>query len=219
MCYRVATDEKEKVEKQFNRKVEQIDLFNQYHHVSGFSKPHLPTITGEHEMIQMLQWKSRDEFNTLNAKSETLHDKYFKKFVNRRCLILVKGFFEHRDHNKKKYPYFIRAKGTGSFAIGGIYSDQNTLSIITTEANELMAMIHNTKLRMPLIIPEERYSTWLQADLNKAEIENLMIPFPAEEMEAYTISTMITNTKINTNVEDVLKPVQYAELNPPPTLF
>lgn len=70
-----------------------------------------------------------------------------------------------RDFNKKKYPYFIHLKDREVFSLGGIYESwanretgelHNTYSIVTTAVNNLMATIHNTKLRMPLILSPER---------------------------------------------------------------
>ncbi len=106
MCYRVATPTIKDVEDGTGAKFENPSLYKQYFHTSGFAKPKLPTITFENlSLVQLLDWKSRDEFNTLNARNDTLFEKYFKKYADRRCLILVSGFFEHREFNKKKYPY------------------------------------------------------------------------------------------------------------------
>jgi putative SOS response-associated peptidase YedK len=219
MCYRVSTPTERDLEDQFNATLDNPDQYVPYYHISGFDAPSLPAITYENpKLIQLIPWKSKAEFNTLNAKSETLFDTYFKSFTDRRCLILVSGFFEHRDFNKKKYPYFVKPKSGKGFAIGGIVSKDNTLSIITTPANPLMAKIHNTKLRMPLILPKDSYSKWLSKDLMKEEVKDLMLPYPENEMDAYTISTMITKKGIDTNVEEVLKRVHFAELDAP-TLF
>jgi len=51
-----------------------------------------------------------------------------------------------------------------------------TFSIITTEANEQMAEIHNVGKRMPLIIPPDLRHNWLLAE-GREEIENLMQPY------------------------------------------
>jgi putative SOS response-associated peptidase YedK len=52
----------------------------------------------------------------------------------------------------------------------------NSFSVVTTEANELMAQIHNTKLRMPLILPKEKEKPWLDLSLSETQTEDLMIP-------------------------------------------
>ena len=56
------------------------------------------------------------------------------------------------------------------FAFAGIYSQWvdydnsviNSYSIVTTQANELMSTIHNTKQRMPVILKQEDENNWLK---------------------------------------------------------
>ncbi len=54
--------------------------------------------------------------------------------------------------------------------------------MITTDANELVAQIHN---RMPLIIAPRDYVRWLSEEPDPRE---LMVPFPAEPMRMWPIS-------------------------------
>jgi putative SOS response-associated peptidase YedK len=92
---------------------------------------------------------------TLNAKCETVFTlSSFKSSIReKRCLILVDGFYEWKTIGKQKYPYFIHYKGADVFAIGRIFNELTnhrtgkkvpTISIITTPANDAMAKIHNT---------------------------------------------------------------------------
>ena len=63
----------------------------------------------------------------------------------------------------------------------------STFSIITTEANELTGYIHNTKHRMPAILNQEDEEKWLDPKLGKSDIEQLLLPFPADQMDTYVI--------------------------------
>jgi len=47
----------------------------------------------------------------------------------------------------------------------------------------LMEEIHNTKKRMPLILPPDKEQAWLQAQ-EEEEIKALMQVYPAEGMQA-----------------------------------
>jgi putative SOS response-associated peptidase YedK len=58
------------------------------------------------------------------------------------------------------------------FAFAGIYShwkdadtdeEIKTYSILTTAANKLMSKIHNTKMRMPVILPPGTYTVYFAA--------------------------------------------------------
>ena len=50
----------------------------------------------------------------------------------------------------------------------GITTD--TFAIVTTDANTLMKQIHNSKERMPTILPGDVAEAWLYKDLNDQEI-------------------------------------------------
>ena len=146
--------------------------------------------------------------------------KYYRSFTSRRGIIAVSGFFESHDvpkYSKKgellkstdKFPYFITIHGKLCFGIACLISHFNTVSLLTTEANSLMAEIHNSAKRMPVILHKEDYLTWLKEDLTEGEIKNLMRPFEAEAMDAYPISKVIYSKTENSNVASVLDQEKY----------
>ena len=78
----------------------------------------------------------------------------------------------------------------GSPAFGRIGRSQSgewirTFAIITTDANELVAEIHN---RMPVILSASGYVRWLGEAEDPRE---LMRPFPSEAMRMWPISTRV----------------------------
>lgn len=129
--------------------------------------------------------------NTLNAKIEEVHQKAsYKKSIDSRCLILAQEFVEykHVDVGRKtpeKVPYRIFTKDRMPFAIAGLYNIINgepTFTLLTTEANELMAEIHNSAKRMPVVLTRDEQKLWLQRDRlepyhNRTEIELDAIPY------------------------------------------
>jgi putative SOS response-associated peptidase YedK len=65
----------------------------------------------------------------------------------------------------------------------------HSTALITTEANELMSMIHH---RMPCILAPESYGTWLDTSIQEPEeLMPLLGPYPSRQMEAYTVSTHV----------------------------
>jgi putative SOS response-associated peptidase YedK len=96
-------------------------------------------------------------------------------YRRRRCIVPVDSFFEWKaiKGQKAKQPYAIAMKDGSPFGIGGLWENWKdptsgewvrTFAIITTDANELVADIHD---RMPLIIATTDYTRWLsdQPDL------------------------------------------------------
>ena len=81
------------------------------------------------------------------------------------------------------------------------------------KSNPLMAMIHNSKKRMPLIFEKERMDEWIQLGKSKEEINNMMRPLNEELMTAHTISKLISSRTDNPNVPEVKIKLLYPELS------
>ena len=114
----------------------------------------------------------------------------------RRCIVPVDGFFEWKaiKGQKAKQPYAIAMKDGSPFGLGGLWENWKdpasgewvrTFAIITTDANELVADIHD---RMPLILAPGDYARWLS---DEPDPRDLMRPFPAEPMRMWPISTRV----------------------------
>jgi putative SOS response-associated peptidase YedK len=149
----------------------------------------------------------------INARAETLAEKpsFRAAYKYHRCLIFADGFFEWQAQpdGKTKVPHFIRLTTGKPFAFAGLWehwqspegSELRSATIITTEPNRLMAAIHN---RMPVILPSDAYAQWLDpAPRQAADLQKLLVPFPAEAMTAYPISTLV-NKPENDRPEIVL---------------
>jgi putative SOS response-associated peptidase YedK len=66
---------------------------------------------------------------------------------------------------------------------------KNSFGIITTEANELMAKIHNVKKRMPTILDEDLGKAWVTENLNSNEIQEIAgTRINAHAMQAHTVA-------------------------------
>ncbi len=205
-------------------------------HGNGFTFLKWPVITAEQpHIIQLFHWglipfwcKTMDAAqemrkNTLNAVSETIFTKpSFKHCLkHQRCLVLSSGFFEWQTLNKKKYPYFISLRSRELFAFAGLYdtfTDKQTgeviqsFSILTTHANVLMEKIHNSRKRMPVILSKNQERQWLQQDMEEEDVRQILKPYDVDDMQAYTISRLITSRLQDSNTFEVLAPFSYKEL-------
>lgn len=150
----------------------------------------------------------------INARAETLAEKpsFKAAYRRRRCLVLADGFYEWRKNpDKSKTPVYIQLESKEPFAFAGLWevwhSPQGdevlSCTIITTEPNEFMAKIHN---RMPVILPRAAYEQWLDPAEQKPErLQSLLKPYPAQEMAAYAVSTVVNNPQNET--PDCIAPV------------
>ena len=137
---------------------------------------------------------------------------YRAAYRRRRCLILADGFYEWRREpdSKVKTPMYIQMASKKPFAFAGLWElwrpdDTPLLSctIITTTPNELMVPIHN---RMPVILPPEAYDRWLDpAEQKPGALDDLLIPYPADQMTAHAVSRVVNNPR--NDVPDCVVPV------------
>lgn len=139
----------------------------------------------------------------INARAETLSEKpsFRSAYKYHRCLIFADGFFEwqSRPGSNTKLPYLIHLKSGKPFTFAGLWeqwqspdgSEVLSATIITTTPNAILAPIHN---RMPVILPGNAFVQWLDPlPRSPAELNGLLVPYPAEEMEAFPISTLVNS--------------------------
>jgi putative SOS response-associated peptidase YedK len=151
----------------------------------------------------------------INAKCETVRTlpTFREAYRLRRCIVPVDGSFEWRatKGQKAKQPYAIAMKDGKPFGIGGIWENWKdpssgewirTFAILTTDANALVANIHN---RMPLILAPEDYERWFGDEPDTAD---LMHPFPADLMRMWPISTRVN--KPENDDPSILEPIDLA---------
>ena len=224
------------IETRFGVKFIQSELYQPVYSASAFTFPLMPVITNENPTQAVLMnwglipfWVKDDETalrikkRALNARSKTIFDKpmFRQSIISKRCLVLVDGFFEWRHLNNKSYPYYIRLIDHQPFALAGIWDkwqsrdtgiEVGIFSVITTEANELLAQIHNTRERMPVILPNENEKRWIDNNLDKVEIESMLKPYGAENLVAYPVERSIIRLGFNTSYPDVLNKKEYKEL-------
>ena len=119
-----------------------------------------------------------------NARAETVAEKpsFRDAYRKRRCLIPANGFYEWRPEGGRKQPYYIYPSGGELFAFAGLWeqwNDLQTCCIITTEANEKMASVHD---RMPVILGAGDFPKWFAGE------EGLLRPCPENAIDIRRVS-------------------------------
>jgi putative SOS response-associated peptidase YedK len=141
----------------------------------------------------------------INARAETAATKPFFRlaFKSHRGLVLAVGFYVWRRTKEGKRPYRIALKTEESFAFAGLWSTIHnadgqahpTFAILTTDANALVAQMHN---RMPVILRPEDEEHWLEQALPVEAAQEFLVPFPADLMTAYEVSAKMNSPSYNT---------------------
>jgi len=141
----------------------------------------------------------------INARGETVATKptFRQAFKTKRCLVVADGFYEWKRAGKRKVPYRMALQSGEPFAFAGIWSTVHdttgppytTFAIITTEANDLVASVHN---RMPVMLHARDEADWLNAQLAPEDAQALLVPFPADLLTLAEVSPNVNSPTSNT---------------------
>jgi putative SOS response-associated peptidase YedK len=222
MCYaNSSTSVNIDLAKRYNKSIPEVISEKPIFYASGFAHPIWRIVTND-AAIQAMKWgliphwfKSLDTNEiankTLNARIETLQERSsFKHLWNRQhCLVPSTGFFEWQKQGANREPYLIKVKDKELFSIAGLYDTwlnpltqtfEQTFTLVTCEANELMSEIHNVKKRMPLILSEDQEVGWLSGNVHW----DLSQRFPSDQMEAIPIEKRLVFSN-DPNVPEIHK--------------
>ncbi len=159
---------------------------------------------------------SKDEktgFSMINARAETVAEKpaFRQAFRTQRCIVIADGFYEWRKSGKTRLPLHIHLKSRQPMGLAGLYSrwtspegkETCTCTIIVTDANELVAPVHD---RMPVILRTGEYDRWLDPSLqDPSALQQLLRPYPAQELDMHQVSQKVNSPKNNS--PDLILPV------------
>ena len=141
----------------------------------------------------------------INARAETVATSgaFRRSFASRRCIVPADAFYEWlRREDGPTQPYLIRHRDGSPLAFAGLWStwrDEKhdawlrSCTIVTTTPNELMARIHD---RMPVVLAPGDWARWLDPTMtDTTELQRLLRPSPAAELEAYPVSSAVNNPR------------------------
>jgi putative SOS response-associated peptidase YedK len=164
----------------------------------------------------------------INARAETLSEKpaFRRLLAKRRCILPADGFYEWQRlgdpqaKKPRKQPFFIRRRDGKPMALAGLWEvwkprddpDADWLrsaTVITGEPNELVGRLHD---RMPVILPEEAWDTWLDpANEDTDALAKLLVPLPADQLEAYPVDTLVNS--VQNDGPELIEPLEGHELS------
>lgn len=235
MCFTVNVNlVKDELENRYGVSFPDRDRYQPSYYYHAFGLPELPAIcSGYPGMVQLLRWglipswtrNSEDaneiRYKTFNARAESVNSKpsFSKSFKSKRCIIPVKGFFEWQHIGNEKIPWYIYHGNEEIFSLAGVYDQWvetstgellNTFSVVTTDANDLMVVIHNSKKRMPVILDRLNEKKWISQDTTADEALKMLRPCPSEILKAHTVSNLVNSKTANRNSPEVIQPFDRA---------
>ncbi len=162
--------------------------------------------------------------DTWNARDDRLlESNNWKPLItkNKTCLVVADSFVEWKKVGTLRDPYRFALKDRQVFAYAGLWSEwkdkatgarYRSFAIVTTEANELVAEVHDKK-RMPFILTREKEKLWLDGSLPLKDKLSLIETYPDELMTRIPLSRAINkvSTKaVPNNHPELLLPLNSA---------
>ena len=193
MCGRFAIRNPEPVKRQF-----QIETLEPQYNICPGTK--ILTVTDHAQFINwgVTPYWAKKPFNLINARGESLWKK--PSFRNSsRCLIPADGWYEWKQEEGKKIPYFHYLEES-NFCFAGIYGGyrgEMGCAIVNLEASVNLQSIHS---RMPAILDKTAYDQWIKGDV--VDVYDLSI---SEKIEFHQVSTIVNNP--SNNVKDCCLPL------------
>ena len=186
------------------------------------------------DAIELVRWglvprwaDDPNDWNQFNARAETLTEKpAFRNAATKsdtegsgRCLVLADGFYEWQDRTDGTQPFRIHRSDDEPFAMAGLYDrwkgengDGNgsdsltTVTIVTTEPNDLMAELHH---RMPVVLSQNEEQAWLDHGPDRSE---LLAPRPWKGFESYPVSSVVGDSSFDD--PSVIEPIDAPSTDP-----
>ncbi|GAA5869320.1 hypothetical protein JCM1840_005439 [Sporobolomyces johnsonii] len=152
--------------------------------------------------------------STINAQCESVFEgrpTWRGPRENKRCVVVVQGFYEWLQKGKGKVPHFVKRADGKLMALAGLYDHcdykghhepVSSYTIITTPASSRLSFLHN---RMPAILdsPEE-LQLWLSGAGFTDKVKALIRPFEGE-LEVYPVPAGVG--KVGNDSKDFIEPV------------
>ena len=140
-------------------------------------------------------------FSSFNARAETVDTKpAFRDAwkAGHRCLVVTDGFYEWRKPDKQPFAVCVKDDLTVMAGLWSVWRSPAgekipTCTIITTDANEAVAPIHD---RMPVILPEASWPAWLgEREATAEELRAMLTPLPAAQLQIWPVDKRVGNVK------------------------
>lgn len=236
MMYRKISNiaEKELIEKELNVTYKFPKLYTTSSVIDGTEESTLSVVTSEnpnevsYAIWGLLPASYTDEwsefqkaFSTLTVHKDHLDsNKIFREpYQNRRCIIIITGFFIYHLHKGSLYPYYVYLNTKKPLYVAGVYNTLDdgfiTCSMVMSKANGIVEKIQNLNSTMPLFVSGDYLNTWLNSDASKVDIDNILNSSCELELKSHPIAKEFFKNDIE--YDSMLEPVFYEDI--PKALF
>jgi putative SOS response-associated peptidase YedK len=126
-------------------------------------------------------WKLfQNIFNTLTLRQDSMESDlwYSQALRQRRCLMLVSGYYTFRLHSGELLPFYVSAATGGILSLGGVYNQLEdgffTCALLIVNADTVVSKVQNIDSGMPLVISPSQRGNWLYPSRDRNNINRLV---------------------------------------------
>jgi putative SOS response-associated peptidase YedK len=140
-------------------------------------------------------------YSTFNARAESVETKPAFRDAwkgGHRCLVVTDGFYEWRKSDKQPFAICVKDDLTVMAGLWSVWRSPTgekipTCTIITTDANELVAPLHD---RMPVILQEKDWPAWLgEVQASNDDLKGMLRPAPPDQLQVWPVDRRVGNVK------------------------
>ena len=181
MIYKLSNEAStSEIEKEFGIPFRYPNLYTPNPLINGFNETNISVVTMENQNeITFAIWGLmpqdfkedwhifQDNANTLNVQLDELENVSWMKgsFKERRCVIIVTGFYTHLLDNGNTCSYYIQQESEKPFYLAGTYNTLNDgflcAALMVGKTDTFVSNYHNISNLAPIIVPKEKVSVWL----------------------------------------------------------
>jgi len=142
--------------------------------------------------------------NLFNARSESAAEKpsFRDAMKTHRCIVPASGFYEWRQVDGAKQPYYVYRADGKPMAFAGLWAVNKagdaplvSCTVLTTAANEDMRELHD---RMPVILEQDEWERWLDVDeADPQRVEDLLDPAPPGLLRMHPVSRSVGSPRVD----------------------
>lgn len=158
---------------------------------------------------------SKGGAKTINARVESVAEKpsFRAAFKARRCIIPADGYYEWYTNVVPKQPFYIHRLDGKALAMAGLYEHwRNPISgeliisatVITTASKGGIAQIHD---RMPVLLPRERYASWLAPAPSPKESLLALLDVPGADVDLVALPVTRRVNSVRNNGRELIEAI------------
>jgi putative SOS response-associated peptidase YedK len=153
----------------------------------------------------LVPWWAKDAkiaSRCIQGRAETLAKSpaYRDAFRERRCLVVLSGFYEWKSVDGARFPHHVRPRWGGPLAVAGVWERWlspegevvETCAVVTTKAEGPVGELHD---RMPMIVGEPDYEAWLRGSSADAERVLTGSSADADELVVTPVSAWVNDVR------------------------